>query len=192
MNDYTLKENYNAPGEDFFKEHFQIKEIFPRYAKYMKGICADFGCNNGACTTLISQTYSDITQLVAVDINEKALEHLFLKKLPKIYCLHNNLIDLKMFDNTLDSAYSFQTLEHIYPNDLDKVVKEFYRVLKPNAWILINVPLNKAYNNDQHVSFFTPFLLGDLFNKHGFYISQSIEDVGETITLLAQARKENI
>ena len=190
MNDYTTKENYSNPGKDFFAKHFQVTELFPRYKDYMHGKCADFGCNNGGCTVHLAK-HEAITELIAIDINKNALEELDKQKLPKIYCLHNNLLDLKIPNNTFDSAYSFHTLEHIYSDDLNKVVNEFYRVLKPNAWILINVPFDKAYNNNQHVSFFQPIDLSDLFKRNGFYVLQSFEDIGDTITLLAQAQKEN-
>jgi ubiquinone/menaquinone biosynthesis C-methylase UbiE len=190
MNDYTIKENYSNPGKDFFAIHFQVTDLFPRYKDFMYGKCADFGCNNGGCTVHLVK-HEAITELIAIDINKRALEELDKQKLSKIYCLHNNLLDLKVPNNTFDSAYSFHTLEHIYPDDLDKVVSEFYRALKPSAWILINVPLGKAYDNNQHVSFFQPIGLSDLFKRNGFYVLQSFEDLGNTITLLAQAQKEN-
>jgi ubiquinone/menaquinone biosynthesis C-methylase UbiE len=185
MNDYLSKENYEAPSDDFFKEHFQVANVFERHKDKMFGKCADFGCNSGGCTVWIANK-NDIVELIAIDINEKALRKLEARKLPKIYCLLNNLIELKVADNTFDSAYSFHTLEHIYPDDLDKVVSEFHRTMKPNSYILLNIPYGNAYGNKQHVSKFDVENLSELFKRNGFEITECIKDVNDTLTLLAK------
>jgi predicted SAM-dependent methyltransferase len=40
----------------------------------------------------------------------------------------------------VDGIYSGHTLEHLYPNHAYKMLKEIFRVLKPGAWLRINVP----------------------------------------------------
>lgn len=52
---------------------------------------------------------------------------------------------LPFSDKTVDAIYSSHTLEHIFPDKLDFVLSECYRVLKPNAPIRIVVPdIDKA------------------------------------------------
>lgn len=44
--------------------------------------------------------------------------------------------DIGQFDHVL----SIHSLEHLYPDDVPKALKEFYRVLKPGGTVLIFVP----------------------------------------------------
>lgn len=49
--------------------------------------------------------------------------------------------DLGMFDNdTIDVIYSCHVLEHFHRNKLNKVLKEWYRVLKPGGILRTSVP----------------------------------------------------
>jgi predicted SAM-dependent methyltransferase len=42
--------------------------------------------------------------------------------------------------NALDGVYSGHTLEHLYPKEALKLLSEIFRILKPGAWLRINVP----------------------------------------------------
>ena len=54
------------------------------------------------------------------------------------------LDDLPIKDNSMDYVMSYQVLEHV-PNP-HKVIREFYRVLKPNGVIVISVPFIGEYH----------------------------------------------
>ena len=60
--------------------------------------------------------------------------------------------------NYIDGVYSGHTLEHLYPNHAFNLLKEIYRILKPNCWIRINVPdlsyVIKYYNGEIHIDGF--------------------------------------
>lgn len=43
-------------------------------------------------------------------------------------------------DNTWDGVFTEHTLEHLYPNEADALLRELYRTMKPGAWIRISVP----------------------------------------------------
>ena len=49
--------------------------------------------------------------------------------------------DIPFEDNTFDTVICNHTLEHV-DNDL-KAMKEFYRVLKPGGWAVLNSPINE-------------------------------------------------
>jgi hypothetical protein len=46
--------------------------LLSQYQNYLFGVCADFGCNHGACT-IISSKNELISELVGIDINEESL-----------------------------------------------------------------------------------------------------------------------
>lgn len=182
---YSHKENYLAPGEKFFETHFQFTTVYERYKDKITGVVADFGCNSGGATLPMARTEA-ITKIYGVDLNQSALNVLEQMKPAKIECVFSNLTDIQLETESCDSAYSFHTLEHIYPEDLSKVLDEFYRVLKPNGYILINVPYKNAYPDNQHVSFFDEFDLKQYFETAGFLVEESFEDVFQSLTLLAK------
>lgn len=76
-------------------------------------------------------------------------------------------------DNIADGVYSGHTLEHLYPNHAYNLLRECYRVLKPGAWIRINVPdLKRAidfYNGNIEMPHFKfkAEAIGHLTQNHG-------------------------
>lgn len=62
---------------------------------------------------------------------------------------------LKCSDNTFDGVFTEHTIEHLYPDDAKRLLKEIYRILKPSSIIRITVPdlekyvdfYNKEYND---------------------------------------------
>jgi len=47
---------------------------------------------------------------------------------------------LSCSSNSIDGIYSGHTNEHLYPNHAFQLLDEMYRILKPQAWLRINVP----------------------------------------------------
>lgn len=52
-----------------------------------------------------------------------------------------DITDIKFADNSFDVIFCSHVLEHV-PEDI-KAMKEFYRVLKPGGWAILQVPLDK-------------------------------------------------
>jgi predicted SAM-dependent methyltransferase len=50
-------------------------------------------------------------------------------------------------DNTFDGIFTEHTLEHFYPDECKNLLKELFRVLKPNSIIRITVPDLEKYVN---------------------------------------------
>src|SRR3989339_930857 len=48
-------------------------------------------------------------------------------------------------DNIIDGIYCGHTLEHFYPIEVQFLLIEIYRILKPFCWLRINVPDTKKY-----------------------------------------------
>jgi predicted SAM-dependent methyltransferase len=60
-------------------------------------------------------------------------------------------------DNVWDGVFTEHTLEHLYPDQAQKLLQELYRTMKPGAWIRLTVPDLKKY-----VAYYT----GDKVNEH--------------------------
>lgn len=48
-------------------------------------------------------------------------------------------------DNYWDGVFSEHTLEHLYPDQAARLLKEIYRTMKPGAWLRLTVPDLKKY-----------------------------------------------
>ncbi|MCK5019745.1 MAG: class I SAM-dependent methyltransferase [Candidatus Peribacteraceae bacterium] len=183
-------------------------QIIQKYTPYLTGAVADFGCNNAIACCMLSKLHG-VETVTGFDISTKALadgEHV-IKTHPncwtnKISLIYSNLTNIDCGDNQFDSAISLHTLEHIYPEDLDAVLSEIARVLKPGGHFVFSVPCKRAFDDSEaHVVFFSiedelkftclPTLLG----RHGFSIIEIYNDTAlgtgnnACITGLAQSLK---
>jgi predicted SAM-dependent methyltransferase len=52
---------------------------------------------------------------------------------------------LRCPDNCWDGAFSEHTFEHLHPSEVDRLLKDLLRALKPGAWLRISVPDLQKY-----------------------------------------------
>lgn len=186
MNDgnikYHEKENYISkhPDPNIWKIHANYK-IMEFYKSYIKGVCADLGCNHGACTLLMLE-FKNCTELYGFDLNNDALE-IAKKNAQKMNNDNINIVFQKEYldninikDEYFDFLMSFHTIEHIYPDNIHNVVKEFYRILKSGGYILISIPYEHAYPDKAHVAFYNEKTLVELFESCGFKTLECYKD----------------
>lgn len=184
VNRYKLKENYISPHNLAFWERHINHLVLKDYEAILFGSVADFGCNHGACTVLAARN-PNIHTITGIDLNTNAIQvanlNLIENKedplvIKKISFKEENLHTLKFNDNSFDNAFSFHTLEHIYPNDLEKVLCEIKRVLKPDGNFIITVPYEHAYNDLSHVSYFNIKSISNIFLEAGYTIIKCYRD----------------
>jgi 2-polyprenyl-3-methyl-5-hydroxy-6-metoxy-1,4-benzoquinol methylase len=181
MNIYKDKENYVTvkPEPSLWKYHANYYIMHDIKHLFKNAICADLGCNHGACTLLLHEF--NPLQVDGYDINRDALtvaqtSALEIGVLDKTNFIETNLTDIPVQDSQYDVITSFHTLEHIYGFDVDNVVKEMYRILKPNGHILISIPYKTNYPDTCHVAFYDEISLKFLFEKHNFITLRCFED----------------
>ena len=74
---------------------------------------------------------------------QKNLNYLTGDLISPIAEMHFDLHSIPLEDNRFDVIFCNHVLEHV--DDADKVMKEFYRVMKPGGWGIFQVPID--YNN---------------------------------------------
>jgi SAM-dependent methyltransferase len=57
--------------------------------------------------------------------------------------LHFDIMNIPLDDNSFDVVICNHVLEHV-PNDID-AMKEIYRILKPDGWAILQVPINSDF-----------------------------------------------
>lgn len=181
MDNYLTKENYITVNPDpiIWLDHANVK-IIKKYKKHIKGIVCDLGANHCSTTVHLLKN-TTITKIYALDINEGALKVAFdtINKMnPSIpfNLLVCNLMNIPLENDTFDFIQSFHTLEHIYPEDINKVISEAYRLLKSGGHILISIPYDHAYPDEAHVAFYNVDSLCKLFEDNGFITIECMKD----------------
>lgn len=128
-------------------------------AKYMNGILLDFGCGSKPYKQLLS-----VQEYVGLDIEKSGHEH----SDEVIECFYDGH-SIPFKDNYFDSGFSSEVLEHIF--NIDEILDELYRVLKPGANLLITLPF---VWEEHEIPFdycrYTSFGIKYLVEKHGFKI----------------------
>lgn len=201
------KENYlQADPTDINSEWWNtnITGVLINYYKpWMKGKVAEFGCNHGVQVATVS-LFNNIDEVVGFDINSEAISiaksDVIMNQIEstknKVKFIETNLTSIDWESDYFDFAYSIHTLEHIYPEDVDKVMSEMSRLLKSGAYFLINLPDKNSYSWESlHV--YKPDIneLCNLFEKHGFeklecYLDDRGGQVGPSINITGMFRKK--
>ncbi len=144
--------------------------------KYKKPIL-DIGCGFGEFAGIFFNKSVE----VGIDIDDKDL---FLARQTKKFkrLIIADARKLPFISNSFNTIFSNSVLEHI-PN-VEKVLQESYRVLKPKGYLIYTVPINKFYNN----LFFTT-----LFEKAGLhslslYYFRYINKIFKHISILPKSK----
>lgn len=142
---------------------------------YFKGDILDFGCGSKPYESL----FSSVTSYVGTDIKGAGNDH----KFSKVDVFYNGKT-LPFADETFDAVVSFEVLEHVF--NIDEVLTEIRRVLKPNGQLLISIP----FAWDEHMvpydyARYTSFGIRHILEKHSFEVVK-IEKTTTTVLAICQ------
>lgn len=188
MNEYLNKENYIMKFDDsWYRKHLN-STIINQYNNLLGKKCAVLGSNSGYQCFLIGE-FKSVDEVIGFDINKEALNYgdVIIRKLfsqdvtNKIKFRFSNLMCVDSEDNYFDSIIDFHTLEHIYPEDLNQVINEKYRILKHNGHVILSIPYEKAFYSPteipiQHVNFFNENKLKESFELNKFETIECYKD----------------
>ena len=184
--DYS-KENYQSPSPEIaiWREHINAV-VVERYRDIIIGYVADFGCNNGIMVQIISEN-PKVTQVIGFDINEDALKtarELFPN--PKTSFHQFDLVNGEVHSkrNFFSAAYSFHTLEHIFPEDLPKFLNNIRQFLVPGAPIVFSIPYLHHHEDPNHTDFYTPDSLKTVLESSSFKTADVYLEGGDTGTII--------
>lgn len=127
----------------------QIAEQFARVFEWegRKIVLLDAGCGPG----FMVARWNELGILAhGVDFSRYALEKgAEIRPAVKKQCLIGNFIDLPHFkDELFDVIHCNQTLEHVYPEDVPQMVKEFARLTKPGGILICAMPIAAPWEDD--------------------------------------------
>lgn len=122
--------------------------------KVRKGMrILDFGCGRGEMAYHAAMKGADVLGVDYSDISIKLCNKLSKKVKGK---LKFQLIDkpkVDLPDNSVDLIYFIDVIEHLYPKQVDAVLKEFRRVLKSEGRVVLHTAPNKEYYDGGYLYF---------------------------------------
>jgi SAM-dependent methyltransferase len=126
---------------------------------YLKGRLLDFGCGNKPYRKLF-----DVKEYVGVDIKESGHSH----KNEQIDVFYDGKT-IPFGDNQFDCIFSAEVFEHIF--NLEHILKELHRVLKPGGHLLITLPFVwEEHEIPYDYARYTSFGINNLLTRNGFEV----------------------
>ena len=138
--------------------------LYPKLERNLIYPCIDIGSGIGDFLKFSQKT------VFGVDINNYLVDQCQKEGL-KVELISNNKIPSD--DNAYNAAILDNVLEHI--SDPKPTLQETYRILKPNAKIIIGVPGIKGYASDSdHKIYYDDQNIIPLLNRHSFSFEKKI------------------
>ncbi|WP_440133114.1 class I SAM-dependent methyltransferase [Chitinophaga sancti] len=148
------------------KKHFNV----------LHGRMLDFGCGSKPYKTLIN-----VDEYIGVDFQGEGHSH----ESEQIDVFYDGLT-LPLEDNSFDSVLSTEVFEHVF--NLEDIIFELHRVMKPGGTILITMPfLIAEHEAPNDCSRYTSFGLKNLLERKGFEIVY-YEKLGTSVQTQGQIR----
>ncbi len=139
--------------------YVNIKRLAPR----LSGSIMDFGCGAKPYKNL----FSKCTSYIGVDIETSGHDHTG----EKIDVFYDGKT-LPFDDESFDNIFSSEVYEHV--ENIDEIIGELHRVLKPNGLMLLSAPF---VWNEHEIPYdfhrFTSFGIAKLLEKNGFEVVDS-------------------
>lgn len=142
----SIKRLYQEIAEDYAKEYWgkasPYDKYINRFLSYLpkRARILDAGCGAGDSTDyFLKRGFA----AEGIDITPKFVS-MAKKRVPKAKFSVMDIRRLRYRPGTFDAVYSFGVLEHIPKGQLDMVLGEFSRVLKPKGYFFITVPRGRG------------------------------------------------
>jgi len=144
----------------------------------------DVGCGSGVISSFLATQYQ--AKVIGVDGNPQAIEFA-AKQFPNAQFECRLVDDEFDIPQQVDGIYCLELIEHIYENQAEVLLNNFYRLLKPGGQIFLTTPNYKSFwpaiewlmdffkvapnlGQDQHVTFYHPQRLKALVEHCGFEV----------------------
>ncbi|HUY18019.1 MAG TPA: class I SAM-dependent methyltransferase [Candidatus Binataceae bacterium] len=112
----------------------------------------EIGCGTGDLTCALAR---DTPRVVAIDLSSRELKLAQLRaaRYPeltgRIEFLRMNAVRLELAEASFDFAVSTSMIEHLHPDDVDRHLREVWRVLKPSGRYLVWCPNRLGHHKDR-------------------------------------------
>jgi SAM-dependent methyltransferase len=142
-------QRYHDLFHNEMKEKEYDRRLLDSFAnRFRKGaLICDAGC--GPSGHIGRYVFDKGMQVIGIDVSERCVELARLHN-PEMRFEQGDIANLMFDDEALDGIISYYSILNTPKHDVGRIFKEFYRVLKPNSYLLIAVKAGTAegYIND--------------------------------------------
>lgn len=170
------EDDYHSPNHWFKDEDSEKGRIYYGYLSMCEEVVKsdrkdiailDAGCGDAFFLGLLEK--KGYTNLSGIDYSQRAIAFARLL-VPSGHFESAELSKLPYSDATFDVVFCIETVEHLIPETIDGIIREFKRVLKPGGRLVITVPAlngNGAPTPDsKHYQHFTVDSLSKYLTPH--------------------------
>lgn len=93
----------------------------------------EVGSGDGRLIGEMSILFSKI-ECSATDINKKLIKYID-KKYPAVKTFFSDITDIECNDNSYDLVFTYQVLQHVDPEHIEKAISELVRIAKKEVWM---------------------------------------------------------
>lgn len=152
---------YHVFTNAFFLIRRRIYTILAKEAKTLSGSVMDFGCGNKPYEAL----FVHVDKYIGLDIEESGNSG--LKKADVYYDGKN----IPFSDNYFDNIFCSEVFEHVF--NLEEIIPEMNRVLKPGGKMLITCPFTwPEHEVPYDYARYTSYGIKHLLEKNGFTVER--------------------
>lgn len=185
-----VKKDYDAIADTYnnFEDHCKVYEYIEQFLNSLNGNnILDVGCGTGKFSGYF---YSKGYNVTAIDFSEEMLK-IAKQNYPKINFLRKDICNYKS-NKKFDGIFAKYVLFHLPPEDLMKVLNNFYKMLNEHGQIcvILDIPkvageqiVEEEFDKQQKVYFnyFTPDEMVELLQKSNFKVKEKIQIIEEEI-----------
>ena len=170
---------YEFNPDIFYSGYILRKKLLSsvkKYSRYMNGRMMDFGCGSKPYKPLFN-----VKEYIGVDFDSQGHSH----ENEDIDVYYDGKV-LPFPDNHFDSVFSTEVFEHVF--NLEEMMVEIKRVMKPGAHILVTCPFAiPEHEQPNDYARYSSFGLKHLFEKNNFKVVE-YEKIGNHFEALIQLR----
>lgn len=171
-----FKQQINMKSTDYFGR-LVSRYLVSRFRDKIKFPLLDAGAGEGALIIVLRKEYPQKREnIIGLD----------LVPVPNLNIKKGNLKDIKFDDNYFKTIFCSEVLEHLDSKSLSSALKEFYRILSDNGYLICTFPYDedlsrltytcpycdKSFHKYGHVQSWhrVPEVM-EMFTKHGFQVA---------------------
>ncbi|MFN9710490.1 MAG: methyltransferase domain-containing protein [Bacteroidota bacterium] len=152
----------------------KLLKSIAKMAPFMKGRMMDFGCGSKPYKSIF-----ETKEYIGVDFHGEGHSH-ENEKIDVFYDGHT----LPFPSDHFDSIFSSEVFEHVF--NLEEIIPEIKRVMKPGGFILVTCPFAIAeHEQPNDFARYSSFAIKHLFSKHDFEIIH-YEKIGNEFETIMQ------
>ncbi|MBW3520802.1 class I SAM-dependent methyltransferase [Chryseobacterium sp. NKUCC03_KSP] len=168
--DFTYNSSLEISKLDIYQQNHIQRYLFAEKIIDKNLECGDFACGTGYGSVILSKKSKSV---LGIDLNSKVIEEIKKRyqSIQNVSFENKNLLEID-FENKFDAIISFETIEHFTAENIQVLLKLYYKALKNNGQLIFSVPyMQEESENAKKLGFHLTFEINE--NKISNWLSET-------------------